>query len=300
MHLFADADFAGCSKTSRSTSGLHLMLLGPSSCWPLAGQSKKQTAVSHSTPEAELVSADHAVRTVGIPAVDLWQFLLAKAGDVVIEFHEDNNTAVTVLRSGWSSTMRHLERTHGVCLRTLAEQMRRPYFALMYERSALMAADIYTKAFTGRAEWELACRLINHIRPGDFWSGKGVGQSCMLSEHKGGILFDYWTSNPWACQAADRGLVPLGEPHLGAVDALSASQHVSATSCTSSSRSTATYDAAHPLAGAACSSGAVHLVVDSPTKHFCTSSTPSCSSAPLSCVGEKDRPARKPRWRRKQ
>jgi len=31
MHVLADADFAGCSKTSRSTSGAHLSVLGPNS-----------------------------------------------------------------------------------------------------------------------------------------------------------------------------------------------------------------------------------------------------------------------------
>ena len=214
LHLFADADFAGCAKTSRSTSGLHLMLLGPSSCWPIAGQSKKQTAVSHSTPEAELVSADHAVRTCGIPAVDLWQYLLADGGEICIDFHEDNNTAVTVMRSGYSAAMRNIERTHGVCLRSLAEQMKRSYFNLMFERSALMAADIYTKHFTGRPEWELACKLICHLRPADFWAGRAAGRSCMASEHKGGLVFDYWASNPWALQPLDRGLLSPGDTPL--------------------------------------------------------------------------------------
>ena len=102
------------------------MLLGDSSNWPLAGQSKKQSAVSHSTPEAELVAADHAAPTSGGPAVGLWQYFLADGGDVVIKFHEDHNTAVSVMRSGYSAAMRHIERTQAVCLRSLAEQMRRP------------------------------------------------------------------------------------------------------------------------------------------------------------------------------
>jgi len=313
LHLFADADFAGCSKTSRSTSGLHLMLLGPSSCWPLAGQSKKQTAVSHSTPEAELVSADHAVRTVGLPALDLWQYLLYKAGEITIEFHEDNNAAVTVLRSGWSATMRHLERTHGVCLRSLAEHMRRSYFRLMYERSALMAADIYTKAFTGKSEWELASRLINHIRPDDFWPGRGTGRSCMPAEHKGGLSFDYWTSNPWACQASDRGLVQFGDAQHGSGDALNAGRQLSASSCMStplaSAKCTTTHSSSSFFSGASSASGMAHLVVEYQPKPDCTSLTPP-SSACSSRVGEKDHPAvplgtkfgqgtRKPRWRRK-
>jgi hypothetical protein len=51
-HLFADADFAGCTRTQRSTSGVHLALRGPRTCFPLSGQSKRQSCVSHSTPEA--------------------------------------------------------------------------------------------------------------------------------------------------------------------------------------------------------------------------------------------------------
>ena len=41
-HLFADADFAGNAKDSRSTSGVHLCILGPNSMFPIAGQCKKQ------------------------------------------------------------------------------------------------------------------------------------------------------------------------------------------------------------------------------------------------------------------
>ena len=54
--LFTDADFAGCSDTMRSTSGVHVDLAGPWSRFPVIGVSKKQTAMSHSTPEAEIVA----------------------------------------------------------------------------------------------------------------------------------------------------------------------------------------------------------------------------------------------------
>ena len=161
----------------------------------------------------------------------------------------------------------------------------------MYERSALMAADIYTKAFTGKAEWELASRLINHLRPGDFWPGKGVGRSCMLSEHKGGILFDYWTSNPWACQAADRGLVPLGEGPRVAVDAATARKATSRTSCSSASTLLAAYDAAPRSSSTKSSFGEVQSI-DKPPEPSSTSST---SSRSASC-GERKRPLGYPRW----
>ena len=93
-HLFADADFAGDSTTMRSTSGVFLVILGPNSYFPLAATSKKQTAVSHSTPEAEIVAADLAVRTEGIPAVELWKVLLARTMRII--FHEDNQAMLCV------------------------------------------------------------------------------------------------------------------------------------------------------------------------------------------------------------
>ena len=75
MALYADADFAGCVESLRSTSGARLNLQGPHTRFPLAGLSKRQGCVSHSTPEAEIVAADTAVRTIGLPAMDLWDIL---------------------------------------------------------------------------------------------------------------------------------------------------------------------------------------------------------------------------------
>ena len=45
-HLFADADFAGCSATQRSTSSLHMCIRGPNTCFPISGQSKRQSCQS--------------------------------------------------------------------------------------------------------------------------------------------------------------------------------------------------------------------------------------------------------------
>ena len=87
-HLFADADFAGDPDTQRSTSGLHLASRGPATWFPLTCASKRRTCVSHSTPEAELVAADFAVRTSGLPAQQLWNVILGRLAGLV--FHEDN------------------------------------------------------------------------------------------------------------------------------------------------------------------------------------------------------------------
>ena len=65
LELFSDADFAGDKTDSKSTSGVFLALKGPHTFFPLSACSKKQSCVSHSTPEAELVAANLAVRTEG-------------------------------------------------------------------------------------------------------------------------------------------------------------------------------------------------------------------------------------------
>ena len=57
LRLFVDADFARDKSTARSTSGGFLAWSGPSSFFPLAWISKRQTSTSRSTTESEVVSS---------------------------------------------------------------------------------------------------------------------------------------------------------------------------------------------------------------------------------------------------
>lgn len=58
--IFADADYAECGQSLRSTSGSHMLASGSHTRFPLAGGSKRQGCVRHSTPEAEIIAADYA------------------------------------------------------------------------------------------------------------------------------------------------------------------------------------------------------------------------------------------------
>jgi hypothetical protein len=120
LHCFADADFAGCEKSARSTSGVFLCVTGPNSSMPLCGISKRQSCVSHSTPEAEIVAADVALRTEGMPGLQLWDRLLGRK--VVLQFHEDNQAMIKVCTTGKNVVMRHLGRTHRVAVSWLFER----------------------------------------------------------------------------------------------------------------------------------------------------------------------------------
>ena len=102
--------------------------------------------MSHSTPETEIVAADVTLRTMGLPAVSIWETLTESSPKLL--FHDDNQGMIGVVRSGRNPTMRHLERTHGISITSLHEHFSKGHFVLTYEITAKMAADIHTKGFT--------------------------------------------------------------------------------------------------------------------------------------------------------
>ena len=82
--LFQDSDFPGDLEDSKSTSGGILCIFGSRTFVPISWMCKKQTSVSHSSTEAEVISFDAGLRMGGIPALDLW--------DLVIDvFHSSPN-----------------------------------------------------------------------------------------------------------------------------------------------------------------------------------------------------------------
>ena len=78
--LFADADHAG-EHDNKSTSGTFLALVGPNTYFPPSAFSKKQTSISISSTEAEVVCANIALRTVGLPSSATWSLLQKAGGD---------------------------------------------------------------------------------------------------------------------------------------------------------------------------------------------------------------------------
>ena len=119
--------------------------------------------MSHSTPEAEIVSADTAVRMVGLPAMGLWETLSSTKAKLCL--YEDNQAMISVVRSGRNPTMRYLERTHGVSFAWLHEVFQADHVALVYEITGKMAADIYTKGYDDGRKWKSVTSLINIVTP---------------------------------------------------------------------------------------------------------------------------------------
>ena len=164
MALFSDASFAGDLKDSKSTSGAFLALVGPRTFVPITWMCKKQTAVSHSSTEAEIVSLDAGMRMEGLPSTMLWDEVIkimspkAKAigkfmkqkdpreATSLLEYLEsvdfvppsipdqdprtrlllleDNDAVIKIIIKGRSPQLRHVGRTHRIDTDWLNERIR--------------------------------------------------------------------------------------------------------------------------------------------------------------------------------
>ena len=81
LGLFQDSDFAGDLKDSKSTSGGTLCVFGSHTFVPISWMCKKQTSVTHSSTESEIISWDAGLRSDGIPALDIWDLIVAVLGN---------------------------------------------------------------------------------------------------------------------------------------------------------------------------------------------------------------------------
>ena len=82
LGLFQDSDFAGDLEDSKSTSGGTLCVFGSHTFVPISWMCKKQTAVSHSSTESEIISLDTGMRLDGLPALELWNLIVSVLGKI--------------------------------------------------------------------------------------------------------------------------------------------------------------------------------------------------------------------------
>ena len=80
--LFQDSDLAGDLEDSKSTFGGTLCIFGSHTFVPISWMCKKQTAVSHSSTESEIISPDTGLRLDGLPALELWDLIVSVLGNV--------------------------------------------------------------------------------------------------------------------------------------------------------------------------------------------------------------------------
>ena len=77
LGLFQDSDFAGDLEDSKSISGGTLCIFGSHTFVPISWMCKKQTSVSHSSTESEIISLDTGLRLDGLLALELWDLFVS-------------------------------------------------------------------------------------------------------------------------------------------------------------------------------------------------------------------------------
>jgi hypothetical protein len=150
LHLFPDADLAGASDTSKSTSGCWAKPVGRHGTnFAVDWFSKLQTSTSHSTPEAELVALSKSLRDVGLPLQELLSCLLDRPVKLII--HEDNESAIKIVKAGYSQAMRHANKTHRICVGLVHECCEADDVDLRHIGSKDQLGDLLTKGLSASA-----------------------------------------------------------------------------------------------------------------------------------------------------
>ena len=80
LGLFQNSDFAG--DLEESTSGRTLCIFESHTFVPISWMCQKQTSVSHSSTESEIISLDTGLRLDGLPALELWDLIVSVLGIV--------------------------------------------------------------------------------------------------------------------------------------------------------------------------------------------------------------------------
>ena len=163
LGLFQDSDFAGDVEYLKSTSGRTVCVWGNHTFVPISWMCKKQTAVSHSSTESEIISLDTGLRLDGLPALELWDLIDSvlgnfsrvsdRSGQPEYDVHKSHNSQKKIdvmedidfvpsyvqsarqqallyvfedneaVIKGRSPTMRHVSRTHNVALDWLFDKI---------------------------------------------------------------------------------------------------------------------------------------------------------------------------------
>ena len=106
---FQDSDFAGDLEDPKSTSGGTLCVFGSHTFVPISWMCEKQTSVSHSSTESEIISLDAGLRLDGIPALVLWDLIVLVLGNIIQTLHRTGQPVVNC-----DTDHRHNKRSRGM------------------------------------------------------------------------------------------------------------------------------------------------------------------------------------------
>ena len=140
------------------------MVAGGGSYFPIAFQSKRQTAASRSTTEAEAIALATALFGDAMPAQEFLANLFGE--QVPIMCHQDNADTATiqVIRNGYSARLPHLGKTHKINVHGLYDAFKEPDIMIQHRPTEQQAADIFTKCLDVQ-KWQHALDTIGIFDP---------------------------------------------------------------------------------------------------------------------------------------
>ena len=149
-----DADLAGePSEDTKSTAGSWVEIASVLSDRSMVAHygAGKQTFTADSTTVAELGSMHSSLKNDALPIACLLEFLLGR--DVVVETVEDNTSAISAAKAGYSKNLRYLRRDGRIRLGWLGEVHADPRNRIVYGETDTHKGDLLTKEFD-RARFE--------------------------------------------------------------------------------------------------------------------------------------------------
>ena len=116
LGLFQDSDFAGDLEDSKSASGGTLCIFGSHTFVPISWMCKKQTSISHSSTESEIISLDAGLRLDGIPALDLCDLIVAVLHENAYQSNQEQGDLCTNQRKVREvpQTLQKRKKSHGM------------------------------------------------------------------------------------------------------------------------------------------------------------------------------------------
>ena len=189
--LFQDSDFAGDLEDSKSSSGGTLCVFGSHTFVPISWMCKKQTSVSHSSTESDIISLDAGLRLDGIPALDLWDLIVSVFGNIShvsdrtgqpesddhkhhkshnkIDVMKDIDAVLSNVQSARQEALLYVfedneavSRTHRVAIESLFDRINLdPKIQIKYIDTKNQLADISTEGNFKRDEWNHLLTLSN-------------------------------------------------------------------------------------------------------------------------------------------
>ena len=114
--------------------------------FPVMWSAKRQSCVSRSTTEAEIVSASTVIFDDSIPVKSVLELVLGTEVRTVLK--EDNSAVCQIIRNGYSIKLRSLNRTHRISVAALAESVKMGLVEVELTPTGEQLGDIFTKALS--------------------------------------------------------------------------------------------------------------------------------------------------------